>query len=147
MGLSFFKNTVFIPIVIGMVLICFSCGNTFGETNSKYNDGLDNFIDNGKVNQKDSIKEPKIGRLITSKNTGIKTAANLWQKYMPLLKDKKVGIVANQTSVVNDTLTAPNETRVVDFHLVDFIYEFDNQVVKVFAPEQGFLGTADAGDA
>ncbi|MFT7072298.1 exo-beta-N-acetylmuramidase NamZ domain-containing protein [Patiriisocius sp. Uisw_017] len=147
MGLSFFKNTVFIPIVIGMVLICFSCGNTFGETNSKYNDGLDNFIDNGKVNQKDSIKEPKIGRLITSKNTGIKTAANLWQKYMPLLKDKKVGIVANQTSVVNDTLTAPNETRVVDFHLVDFIYEFDNQVVKVFAPEHGFRGTADAGEA
>ena len=34
----------------------------------------------------------------------------------------------------------------VDFHLVDFIYEFDNTISKVFAPEHGFRGTADAGE-
>ena len=48
-----------------------------------------------------------VGRTISEKSsTHIFTGANQWQAYMKLLKGKNVGIVANQTSVVNDTLDA-----------------------------------------
>ncbi len=54
--------------------------------------------------------------------------------YFPLIKDKKIGMVVNQTSVVEGQ------------HLVDFLLSQKQQVVKVFAPEHGFRGKADAGE-
>ena len=53
-----------------------------------------------------------VGRTISKKSsTHIFTGANQWQAYMKLLKGKNVGIVANQTSVVNDTLVSKNSLR------------------------------------
>src|SRR5690606_1998595 len=57
--------------------------------------------------------------------------------YLPLLKDKKVGLVVNQTSV----LTQKN-----NLHLVDFLLGEGIAVQKVFVPEHGFRGEADAGE-
>lgn len=54
--------------------------------------------------------------------------------YLPLLYDKSVAVVANQTSMVHDQ------------HLVDFLLANDVNVVKVFAPEHGFRGQASAGE-
>jgi uncharacterized protein YbbC (DUF1343 family) len=71
--------------------------------------------------------------------TPIIVGANLTQKYLPLLKNKKVAVVANQTSVifkVDGTHT----------HLVDSLVALQVNVSKVFAPEHGFRGTADAGE-
>lgn len=59
-------------------------------------------------------------------------------EYLPLLKDKKVGIVGNQTSIL------PIKDKRV--HLVDTLMALNVDVVKVFAPEHGFRGTADAGE-
>jgi uncharacterized protein YbbC (DUF1343 family) len=77
--------------------------------------------------------------LTTSKtalvNTPIKTGADNYEKYLPLLKDKKVGIVTNQTGILS------NKT-----HLVDFLLEKKIAVQTIFAPEHGFRGTADAGE-
>lgn len=53
--------------------------------------------------------------------------------YKPLLENKKVGIVGNQTSMIGNT------------HLVDSLLELGVDVVKVFSPEHGFRGKADAG--
>ena len=53
--------------------------------------------------------------------------------YLPLLENKKVGIVGNQTSMIGNT------------HLVDSLLELGVDVVKVFSPEHGFRGKADAG--
>ena len=50
------------------------------------------------------------------------------------LKDKRVGIVGNQSSIVNST------------HLVDTLLASGVNVVKVFSPEHGFRGNADAGE-
>ena len=141
MRFTFFKN-----IVIITIFCAFSCGNGLNSELGIQNSEIKKEelkIDTFK--SVDTIK--KFGRKIDSKSTAhIYTGANQWQKYMPLLKGKKVGIVANQTSVVNDTLEYPDEIRVVDFHLVDFVVEFDNQVTKVYAPEHGFRGKADAGE-
>jgi len=68
-------------------------------------------------------------------NAPIKTGADNYEKYLPLLKDKKVGIVTNQTGILS------NKT-----HLVDFLLEKKIAVQTIFAPEHGFRGTADAGE-
>ncbi len=53
--------------------------------------------------------------------------------YLPLLKNKKVGVVGNQTSMIANT------------HLVDSLLSLDINIMTVFSPEHGFRGTADAG--
>lgn len=68
-------------------------------------------------------------------NAVIKTGADNYEKYLPLLKDKKVGIVTNQTGILS------NKT-----HVVDFLLEKKITVQTIFAPEHGFRGTADAGE-
>ncbi|WP_428232304.1 exo-beta-N-acetylmuramidase NamZ family protein [Flavobacterium sp.] len=67
--------------------------------------------------------------------TTIKTGADNYEKYLPLLKDKKIGIVTNQTGILS------NKT-----HVVDFLLEKKIAVQTIFAPEHGFRGTADAGE-
>ena len=59
------------------------------------------------------------------------------EAYLHLIKDKKVGLVVNQTSV----LTQKN-----NLHLVDFLLQSGQQVKKVYVPEHGFRGDADAGE-
>src|SRR5205085_10993332 len=54
--------------------------------------------------------------------------------YLPYLKGKKVGVFANQTSMVGQT------------HLVDTLRRLGVNIVKIFAPEHGFRGTANAGE-
>ena len=55
------------------------------------------------------------------------------QKYLPLLKGKQVALVVNHTSVIGKT------------HLADSLLALGIQVKRIFAPEHGFRGTADAG--
>jgi uncharacterized protein YbbC (DUF1343 family) len=63
----------------------------------------------------------------------IQIGAGSSSKYLPLLKNKTVGLVVNQSSVVNGQ------------HLVDFLLSKQINVTKIFAPEHGFRGRADAG--
>lgn len=56
------------------------------------------------------------------------------QVYLPMLKGKSVAVFANQTSLVKNT------------HLVDTLISSGIKVVKIFGPEHGFRGDADAGE-
>lgn len=67
---------------------------------------------------------------VTSK---FKTGAEQTEKYFPLLKGKRVAILANQTSVIG------NETT------VDVLLRNKINLVKIFGPEHGFRGNASAG--
>jgi len=53
--------------------------------------------------------------------------------YLHHLKNKKVGVIGNQTSMIGNT------------HLVDSLLSLGIDVVRVFSPEHGFRGIADAG--
>lgn len=53
--------------------------------------------------------------------------------YFPKLKNQKVAIVANHTSVINNT------------HIADTLIASNINLVKVFSPEHGFRGNEDAG--
>jgi len=63
----------------------------------------------------------------------IKVAAERTNIYIPILQQQKVAIVGNQSSMIKNT------------HLVDSLLSRKVNIVKVFSPEHGFRGTADAG--
>ena len=54
--------------------------------------------------------------------------------YKHLLDGKRVALVANQSSVIDNT------------HLADTLLQLNINITKVFCPEHGFRGTADAGE-
>jgi uncharacterized protein YbbC (DUF1343 family) len=60
-------------------------------------------------------------------------AAYQTEEYLPYLQGKSVGMVVNQTSTIDQT------------HLVDTLKSHEINIIKVFAPEHGFRGEADAG--
>lgn len=66
-------------------------------------------------------------------HTTILPGAYQLDEYVPLLKGKKVAIIGNQTSEINGTL------------LPDTLMSLGVNLVKLFSPEHGFRGTADAG--
>lgn len=65
----------------------------------------------------------------------ILVGADNYETYLPFLANKKIGIVANQTSILKDKT-----------HLVDYLVARKIDVKKIYAPEHGFRGTADAGE-
>lgn len=69
---------------------------------------------------------------------GQTVGANRTDAYLPLLKKKKVAIVANQTSVV-----FRSDTTYI--HLLDTLLSRGVKVVKIFCPEHGFRGDVEAG--
>lgn len=68
----------------------------------------------------------------------IVVGAERFDQYLPLLKGKRVALVVNPTSVVNEGKKS--------YHLVDALLSKKVDVRKVFAPEHGFRGEADAGE-
>lgn len=76
------------------------------------------------------------GLMAAGQNTSNKiiTGADRMEVYLPLLKGKAVAVFANHTSMVGNT------------HLVDTLVKSGINVVKIFGPEHGFRGTADAGE-
>jgi uncharacterized protein YbbC (DUF1343 family) len=63
----------------------------------------------------------------------LRTGAEQTEKYLPLLKGKRVALLANLTTIIGKT------------HLVDSLKTLGVNIVKVFGPEHGFRGNASAG--
>ncbi len=92
-----------------------------------------------------------------SRSTAFMTGADNISSYFNLLKNKKVGILTNQTGLlsfeqeysITDTLNHNQQsgTKTNTMHLVDFLLQKTKiNLVKIYAPEHGFRGTADAGE-
>ncbi|MBQ6735089.1 MAG: DUF1343 domain-containing protein [Lachnospiraceae bacterium] len=62
-----------------------------------------------------------------------------FSEYLPLLEGKRVALYANHTAVVKDA----GEKK----HLADALLEREVRLVQVFAPEHGFRGERQAGEA
>ena len=69
----------------------------------------------------------------------LKTGADQIGLYLPILKGKRIAIVANQTSVIYDGKKTT--------HLIDTLVSLELNIKKVFAPEHGFRGNVDAGES
>jgi len=57
-----------------------------------------------------------------------------FEEYEPMIRDKRIGMVVNHTAEFRGE------------HLVDALLKRGHKVVKIFAPEHGFRGTAAAGE-
>lgn len=68
------------------------------------------------------------------KATNIRNGADQIETLTSLIGNKKIALVANQTSLTGST------------HLLDTLYSLGKRPVALFAPEHGFRGKADAGE-
>lgn len=112
-----FKNQVFILALVWMTSLACSSAES-GEVKNNTSE-----LPQNKTTQKSMIVESKP-----------QPAAYNYSAYEPYLKNKKVGLVVNHTSMVEGE------------HLVDFLLSKNIEVNKIFTPEHGFKGIADAGE-
>ncbi|MFM2230771.1 MAG: hypothetical protein RL607_2029 [Bacteroidota bacterium] len=124
-------NWVFKNTVLFLVLLMVSCGASVHEK---------------KGNEKEKELLPENVRI------EISTGAQNTNAYLPLLKNKKVGLITNPTGVlrvVNFNATADPKASTISnetVSIVDFLLNQNINIQKIFAPEHGFRGTADAGE-
>lgn len=64
----------------------------------------------------------------------IRTGAEQTEKYISLLQNKKIAVVANHSTIINGS------------YLVDSLLSLNIDIKKIFSPEHGFRGKADAGE-
>ena len=83
---------------------------------------------------------------VSKQDQPIIVASNRTSSYLPLIRGKKTGIVANQTSVIFKSNHELHKDSITYTHLVDSLLGLDIDIKKVFAPEHGFRGKADAGE-
>ena len=70
-------------------------------------------------------------RLLDAENTIV--GASRLEMYISMLEGRNIGVIANQTSIFNNT------------HLIDTLLSKGISIKKIFTPEHGFRGTADEG--
>lgn len=117
------KNTFFLTL-----LLLISCGNT--TQNPTF------------------VKESTETLAVDSPKTAdtqkpITVGANRTTLYFPELAGKKVGVVTNQSGLI---FTSDTHSKKESVHLVDSLRSANINVVRVFSPEHGFRGNADAGE-
>ncbi len=104
---------------------------------------------------KSKVKSPKSKEYENvSLNKPIITGAENSEKYRHLLEDKNIGILTNQTGITSvvvfkepcekNTLTGCIELQSIS--VVDYLIRKNINLKKIFAPEHGFRGEADAGE-
>ena len=121
-----FKNTVLL-----FVLVAISCASK---------------TKNEPLSNDDVLEQASSTSTSVQNDSSIIVGANQTKVYLPILKGKRVGIVANQTSVIFKKITSQARNDYKFVHLVDSLLKLNINIKKVFSPEHGFRGTADAGE-
>ncbi|WP_299207887.1 DUF1343 domain-containing protein [uncultured Dokdonia sp.] len=135
MQILLFKNTFFLTL-----FLLISCGNGNHVSNSTDRKEVSAFAkaDSNAANSKTEIQNTK-----DQQNLPIIVGANRTTEYLPLLQNKKVGVVTNQSGLIFKTETHSKEKST---HLVDSLLSLGIAVKHVYSPEHGFRGDADAGE-
>ena len=105
---------------------------------------------------RNSVATNKSMVISSEKTDKFSTGTDNYKTYFSLLNGKKVGVVTNQTGVVlyDSIYMLPDTngfTHIEAYdrkksHLVDFLVKNKINIQKIYAPEHGFRGTADAGE-
>ena len=78
-------------------------------------------------------QEPSAQPVTAGSEPVLRTGAECMERYLPELAGKRVAVCGNQTSIVGNA------------HLVDTLLSRKVNIVKLFCPEHGFRGQAEAG--
>lgn len=119
---KFFKNTYFF-LVFSLFFSFISCGQNTKKSSEDISTNIN-----------------------TTFIAKIETGAQQVSTYLPLLKNKKIAVVANQTSVIFKSEIGHLKSNNNYIHLVDSLLKLNIDVKKVFSPEHGFRGKADASE-
>jgi uncharacterized protein YbbC (DUF1343 family) len=82
----------------------------------------------------------------------LETGADQFHLYYPFIKDKKVGVVTNQSGIIikksyySTHGTHGKSIQIDTLHLVDHFLHHKINLKNIYAPEHGFRGIADAGE-
>lgn len=90
-----------------------------------------------------SEQQPFVKKTQRTIEQPIVLGANRLESYLPMLQDKNIGIVANQTSLVLRSKIVSEKKYT---HLIDSLLELNINIKKVFSPEHGFRGRVDAAE-
>lgn len=129
MALSCFKSTHF--LILALFISCANLTKSKNENASIQKEQENIGITSAEANEKAQHQDLILG-------------ANRTVAYLPLLENKRVGIVGNPSSLIFNGIL-PNGEKTYT-HLVDSLLSRKVNIVKVFSPEHGFRGTADAGE-
>ena len=131
------KNTVLLFLLLGI-----SCGkaNKFEAVNEKAKVVILKTIDGEQKTDVSDIIPNQV-----QNNESIIIGANQTEAFLKLLEGKRIGVVANQTSVMFQIESEKLKVKSYS-HLVDSLLSLNINIKKVFAPEHGFRGKADAGE-
>lgn len=112
------SNSMFKNTVLFLLVLFVSCGNSTNQANAS----------------------TRITAILSEPTSRIEVGAERIADYAHLLKGKKVGILTNQTGTVSTSDSKKLEST------VDFLLKNKVNIIKVYAPEHGFRGTANAGE-
>jgi len=114
----------------------FACANLKSDDINSNVDVTDNSTTEKLVQDKsiDPPLTPPMRGISNPEEMGILLAAEQGDVYLSLLKNKRVGLAVNHTSMVKDV------------HLVDYLLQNEIEITSLFTPEHGFKGNADAGE-
>ncbi len=147
MAFKLLKNTHFL-----ILAALFSCGTPktnkaaaakTGVHNTKTYQNKEKIGQNTDTGSKEKFIDTSNHKPVKGQNQLI-LAANRTEIYLPLLRGKKVGVVGNPSTLILKK-TLPSGERVY-LHLVDSLLTRNINIVKVYSPEHGFRGMADAGE-
>ena len=85
------------------------------------------------MHMKHSIKYYLLAAWLMLTSFQIRTGAEQTEQYFPLIEGKRVALTVNQTSLIGEK------------HLLDSLYNIGIDITRIFAPEHGLRGEADAG--
>ncbi len=123
-GLIFLRKNSRSAVIALLSVLFFSCKTTKSTTS----------LPVVKEQALKAVKQKSV--VVNNSNTmTFSTGADNFEGFSPLLKNKKVGIVTNQTGILAD-----------NSHIVDFLLQKQVNLIKIYAPEHGFRGTADNGE-
>ncbi|NOZ33826.1 MAG: DUF1343 domain-containing protein [Chlorobi bacterium] len=121
-----FLKTACISLFISLFL--FSCSYRINHTIISDNYCSDTIKNVPEISISDTVKQNT-----PQKKISIETGDKQFNEYFPLIKNKRIAIVSNQTSMIDSV------------HLLDFLISQNINVVKIFALEHGFRGNIDRG--
>jgi uncharacterized protein YbbC (DUF1343 family) len=103
----------------------------------------------GMISCKSQIAEKEAGSTVEEsqiEHNEIIVGANNTEAYFSILRNKNVAVVANQTSVIFKDNRRKTKDKRLFTHLADSLLASGIKIQKVFSPEHGFRGEADAGE-
>lgn len=110
-----------------VIFFCFIVGLTANCSNTAISDSARTQV------QSERIKEQSEVNTAPQEPAELRPAAFETESYIPQLRGKRIALLVNQTSTIGAV------------HLVDSLQQLGLNLVKIFAPEHGFRGAADAG--